>query len=404
MHIERRQREARASWLSFAGFTKVAAIILLPNLASLEWALQVAITRHDYLWAAAAVALCAMAAALLAVAQRDEALAFLAGLAANLAASLFVWHLYSPALPSWVSVVQANAIASSCVALLWLGAHRFLGERQSGQLLAIQARLGLVMHTALLCLPLLSIQIHPGMPPVSFFAEIGSPAGWLALLLSAAAAFWHVAVSMPRGRLHVLAIAGLSVGVLAACTVSPWDTGNWRSFHVLLLSWCVLGLSATIAGSVMLSSPVPGRFAALFPPRELRRWLEGIGLAILAIVLPNCWADPYRPIAPAAAILTVSGIAGMLALWSRRPHYVWISGLLIDLIGVLFWSSWGPQTALGFLLTNALGLAVAGALLDRHRTLASERGGSAHCSTSLLLFFCFRGQRRSGPCCSRRAS
>ena len=362
MNIERHSLAARASWLSFIGFTDAAPVILLPNLVSLFWALQVAIARHEYLWAAAAVSVCAAAAALLAAAQRNEALAFLAGLGANLATSLVVWHLYSPSLPSWIAIVQANVIASSGVALAWLELRRLLAERQSGQLLPIQAWLGLGMNTAMLILPLLRIQMDPGTLPVLFLAEIGSPAGWLALLLSAAAAYRHASLSTPRGRLHVLGIAGLSVGILAACTVSPWDIGSWRSFHVLLMTWCALGLAATIAGSVMLSAPVPGRFTALFQPGELPRWLEGIGLAILVIVLPSCWTDPQRPIAPAAAILTVSGMAGMLALWSRRSHYVWISGLLIDLIGVLFWSSRGPDTVIGFLLANALGLAAAGAL------------------------------------------
>ena len=61
------------------------------------------------------------------------------------------------------------------------------------------------------------------------------------------------------------------------------------------------------------------------------------------MVLRNGWADPQRPLAPAAVVLTVCGMAGMLALWTRRPHYVWISGLLVDLIAVLFWFSWGPS-------------------------------------------------------------
>ena len=45
---------------SFAGFTNAAPLILLPNVATLLWALQLAIARHDYLWAAGEVCLCAV--------------------------------------------------------------------------------------------------------------------------------------------------------------------------------------------------------------------------------------------------------------------------------------------------------------------------------------------------------
>jgi hypothetical protein len=351
----RYQRSAPAmgkAWLSFVGFKNTAPIMLLPCIASIFWALNVAVVRQEYLWAAATISLCCAAAALLAAWQRNEKLAFLAGLGVNLAASLLVWRLYYPSLPSWLSVVQANAIASAGVTLLWLGVRRRLMDRRPGSFLAMQAMLGLAIHTALLILPLFRINADPGTPLGPSFAEIGSVVGWAALLLSSAAAYCHLAVSSPHGRIHVLGIAGLSAGVLAACMAGPWDNGQWRSFHVLLMIWCALGLAATIAGE----------FAAPFRPRELRRWLEGIGMAILAMVLHNCWRDPLRPIIPALAVFVVSVMAGMLALWSRRQHYVWISGLLLNLIGLLFWSAWGSFTVTGLLLMNALGLAAAAAI------------------------------------------
>jgi hypothetical protein len=347
---------------SFAKFRKAAPAILLPCIASIFWALNVAVIRQEYLWAAAAISLCAAAAALLAAWQHNEKLAFLAGLGVNLATSLIVWHLYYPSLPSWISVVQGNAIASSGAALLWLGVRHRLLDRRPGPFLAMQAMLGLAIHTILLLLPLLRINADPGTPLGPFFAEIGSLAGWAALLLSSTAAYCHLAVSSPHGRIHVLGIAGLSTGVLAACTAAPWDHGQWQSFHVLLMIWCVLGLAATIVGSVTFSPRAAGRFTTLFRPRELRRWLEGIGMAILVIVLDNSWRDPLRPIIPALAVFVVSVVAGMLALWSRRQHYMWISGLLLNLIGLLFWSVWGSFTVTGLLLMNALGLAAAAAI------------------------------------------
>jgi hypothetical protein len=359
-------------FFSFAGFESAAPAILAPCVLVVRWALHGADVRQDYVWAAVAVALCGAASALLAVWRRSEVLAFLAGLAANLATSLVVWQWYHPRPPAWLAVVQANVIASASVALAWLGIRRLLAERRPGPLLALQSALGLGAHTVLMLLPLGTLLAEPGVPPGPLFADIGSVAGWAALVLSAIAMFWDLAVRAPRGRLHVLAITGVSAGILAACTASPWDTGNWLSYHVLLLAWCLLGLAGTAIASVLFSFRVTGlsdeggevharRFADIFRPRALRHWLEGIGLAILVLTLPSTWGDPLRPMVPAGAVLAVSLMAGVLAIGTRRPHYVWISGLLLDLVGLLFWWAWGPGTPISFVLMNALGLAVAAA-------------------------------------------
>jgi hypothetical protein len=361
-----------ARFLSFAGFGAASPSILASGVFVVLWALHGAGERQDYLLAASAVALGGTASALLAVWRRSERLAFLAGLAANLAASLLVWQICHPRPPVGLMVVQANVIASASVAAAWLGIRRLLAERSAGPLLALQSALGLGVHTILLLLPLAYLIAEPGTPPEPSVAQIGSPVGLAALLLSAATAFWELARRAPRERLHVLGIAGLSAGILAACTASPWDTGNWLSYHILLLAWCLLGLAGTAVAAVLFSFHVTGLsaeggeaharcFADIFRPRALRHWLEGIGLAILVLTLPSVWGDPLRPMVPAAAVLAVSLMAGALAIGTRRPHYVWISGLLLDLVGLLFWWSWGPGTLISFVLMNALGLAVAAA-------------------------------------------
>src|SRR5262249_27004075 len=92
VNVEEHQPEAstlRLAWFSFAGFQRAAPVLLFPCIASILWALNLAVVGQEYLWAAAAVSLCAVAAALLAVCRRSEELAFLAGLSANLATSLF---------------------------------------------------------------------------------------------------------------------------------------------------------------------------------------------------------------------------------------------------------------------------------------------------------------------------
>jgi hypothetical protein len=64
----------------------------------------------------------------------------------------------------------------------------------------------------------------------------------------------------------------------------------------------------------------------------------------------------------------------MLAVWSRRPGYVYISGLLFNVVGILAWQAWlvdevgivswmawGPGILNHFLSVNALCLALASA-------------------------------------------
>ncbi len=322
-----------------------------------------------------------------AVRERSPGYAFTAGLLANisltggyaLAVVTRGRHLDAPEI---VFILQLGSLMAALWALAWmltrldsaggaLGVRLRPAERRLEPLLTTQAALGFVVHTVLLSWPLVEVWSSPGTKPDPFFADVGSPVGWLALLLTAATAFWYLAVNWPRVRIHVLGIVGLSVGVLAACTASPWDTGNWRSFHVLEIAWSMLGLAATVAGVVTFSLRVAGlnsadgsepharRFTALFRPYELRRWLEGIGLAILVLSLRGGWSDPWRPTSSAASILIVSLMAAALAIWSGRQRYVWISGLLLDLLGLLYWSAWGPFTGISFLLTNALCLAVA---------------------------------------------
>jgi hypothetical protein len=102
--------------------------------------------------------------------------------------------------------------------------------------------------------------------------------------------------------------------------------------------------------------------ADLFPAGRVRRWLEGVGLGLLVLVLRGGWQDPARPYSPAAATLVVSVMAGALAFWFRRGHYVYASGLLWNIMGVLLWWAWGRGTWDVFLLTNALCLAAGSAL------------------------------------------
>jgi hypothetical protein len=371
--------------VSFAGAARVAELIAAPAGVVVLWALLL----EDGIAAAAAVGTVSLACALVAAWRGNERLAFLAGLGANLAVSLLVAHLHRPQpLARWlVPLVQANAMASAAVALVWLLLRRpdvlrllkknyFIDTERilsvPGPLLVLQGLLGLAVHTLLLLAPLGLLLLDPGSRLPADFHAVGL-GGWLVLPVAAAAALLVLGEVRRGDRIHVLGLCGLSVGVLAACAVIPWDTGNWLSYHALLAGWGTLGLAAVAAGSAAVALRRAGRKAAdgepqaafiagLFPTFWVRRWLEAIGAAVVLLALRGAGADPWRPLAPAVATFLVSLMAAALALWDRRGSYVYASGLLFDLTGLWLWASWGEQTVPAFLLANALGLGLSAAL------------------------------------------
>src|SRR5262249_16292560 len=149
---------------------------------------------------------------------------------------------------------QANIVTTSLVALLWLWLRQRLeGWRERGLLqglLTVQCALGLAGNSLLLLVPLVRLFAEPGSTLPSSLVEMGYGGGWVALLLAAAAAFWHLDRVLPRWRVHVLGLLGVEAGIQVACFAGLWDTGNWLSFHVLTGAWCLLGLAVVAAGTV----------------------------------------------------------------------------------------------------------------------------------------------------------
>ena len=364
-----------ARWLPRVAFDagQLATGVNYVNLFTAVVALRAVAVLGDYRTPAVSALLFSVAVALLAAALRGEHLAFEAALGVNLAVSLLMLHV-APNVPfGWpIYFVQANVAAGAAAALGWLGFRLLRPDwPPGGILLGLQSALGLAVHTLLLLVPLGLLALDPGSPPTRDVAVAGHAGGWLALALAGAAAFLHGAVTAPRRRVHVLGVVGLSAGVMLACLAARWDSGRWLSFHVLSASWALIGFAAVAVGSAAHALRVVGpsaseaggaaaaRFADLFPGRAVRRWLEGLGVAVVLLALRGTGDDPYRPYVPAALTLVVSLMAAALTFWHPRARYVYASGLLLDLVGVLFWAAWGPGTPDSFLLANALGLAVA---------------------------------------------
>jgi hypothetical protein len=303
--------------------------------------------------------------------ERAPGYAFSAGLVVNVAVSLIIWHSHGQLAPAdwWVDLLQANVMATASVALLWFMARKqLLGEaalhRAPSSYLVLQVGLGLAGNAVLLCSPLFWIISQPGESLPAQLLPMGYLGGWLALGLAMAAAFWYADQLAPAKRGHVLALLGLALGILAACSADLWAApGSWVAYHVLLATWTGTGLVILAAERVAelqdrtLSEFSPFPFLArllAFSPREFRAWLDGIGLLVIGLALRGAWEDPARPYWSTGAILAVSAMAAAVALRSGLSVYAHISGLLINVAGSMLWVAWGPPTLISFAYTQVL--------------------------------------------------
>jgi hypothetical protein len=328
-----------------------------------------------YSIAGVAAVVTALSFAVLAVAGESEGLAFVAASLGNVAASLFVAQVYRDQSSDLTvqAIVRANIVASSVGAIIWLAMRRYLRiARSAGPLLRVQSVLGLVANSLFLLLPLASVVFDPGGGVATSLRPEYPISGWPALLLAAVAAFWHARQIAPERRLDVIGIGWLSAGVLLACHVWRWDSGNWLSYHVLTASWALLGLAGVAVGSIVYALRTPGGadfrrepqvrwLAGLVYANGIRRWVEISGAGVAALSFWGAWGDPYSPYSSAAGTLLVSVLFAALAIWFRQTRHVWTSGLLFNLTGIVIWLGRNGNSLDGFLLTNVIGLALAGA-------------------------------------------
>ena len=342
---------------------------------------------EEALWAAAGIALAATACAAMAVWRRQEAWAFAAALGTNGAASLVVWYFQRQALPSlalrewWVRLVQANAIASSSVALVWLAARKRLYELRefsvrTSPLLALQTALGAATVLALGMYGAGQIILDPAqMRPVP--VNLAASPGWIGLALAAAATAWYLGQVAPGNLLHVAVGLGLGTGVLLAAAARvhaptlplPAWLSPWIGYHTLMAAWAAVALAVLAAGilgrNLRLAkqndpqAPEAATPEPLLPPALVRDWVTVLGTLAIVLGLLYARADPARPWWSLASILCAGFCAGVLAMWQRRPGYVWLSGLTFNVAATVAWIAWGMPNLASFAGFNVLGLALA---------------------------------------------
>ena len=128
-----------------------------------------------------------------------------------------------------------------------------------------------------------------------------------------------------------------------------------------------------------------------------------MGALAVALAVLHCLHDPLRPWWSVGAILAVGLAAGLLAVWLRRPAYVWLSCLLLNLAGTILWWSWADAavsvldwnlpTVVGLVEANVLALAIGSlvwtliGVLHRPGVPHIQRGGhvvpTAHAAAQL---------------------
>jgi hypothetical protein len=357
-----------AIWVRVAG---IAAIIL---------GLKAAFFHADYdnerLWAAAAIAIASTAGATMAVWRRREGWAFAAALGVNLAASLVVWHFEEASNLSfgqwWVRLVQANVIASSLVALFWLAAHKRLYALKEwnltdSPLLAAQTALPVLGNVAILVLPVFSLIVNPqGLP--SWMHDFSDPPGWLGLLLCTGAAAWYLYQTRAGTMLHVLGGLLLGAGVLITCTASGANISrhsDWLEYHLLFTSWAAAAmvvLGAAFAGKNLrlpakndprLVLPITDR-TFVFPKYLAATWVTVMGSLAVLLALLYCHEDLSGAWWRLRALVGLSLMAGIVALWVQSAGHVFVSGLLLNAAGTVAWIAWRPGGILVLVDINVL--------------------------------------------------
>jgi hypothetical protein len=307
----------------------------------------------------------------------------------------------------WVLVLQLGTLGAAAWAGACLASRRWITawceepeQPLAKPLMRAQLALGIIGNVILMWLPLGHEYLIPDEPLSAALVQVGDGAGWLALMLSAGVVFWYVNMTVPLGRVHVLGFVGACLVLLMACA------GNtaalpWVSYHVLIAAGAIFALlflasgivaaSWRMAGLTLPSPPLRGRgigdegaehseaiapspptpillstgaeegrwLTELLPAQAVRGWLIGMGIALVLLALRGGWWDPQRPYWSVAGVMTASSLATALAVWIQHQRYVYASGLLANLAGILVWAVHGPQTFTGFLAANALCLAMA---------------------------------------------
>src|SRR5262249_11408754 len=134
----------------------------------------------------------------------------------------------------------------------------------------------------------------------------------------------------------------------------------WLSYHVLTTAWLAVG-----AGTLALG------WRRVHPTTA---WVTAIGALVLSLVVRGVETDPAGAGWSAIIVLCLSGLAGALALCTGREHFVYASGLLVNLAGTICWLGWDGVSLVNLALAHIAAFAAGGvvwSLVSRTRQAAA---------------------------------
>jgi hypothetical protein len=300
-------------------------------------------------WSAGTVLGVAVLAGMLAAWTRHPGGAFVAGLGVNLAVSLGWWraNLGEPAELWWVPLVQLNAAAVACAALVWLGvsfrrARGAVDKPASSIFLDLQCLLACMGNAVVLVGAALLLVDHPIAPPAAV-SQAGSVWGWLLLGWTSLPGVLHWRLRRGLGVGTLLPQFLLPLAVLVAASAAAFEPRPWLAYHVLHIGFILVGVVLLTLGR------------KVFSPQVLRRWLALVIILIVALSLRWWDRDPAAPWSSAAGLLAAAVLAGACAISGGGQGVVWTSGLLLAAIGPIL-----THNAAGSELLDPLAVVVAG--------------------------------------------
>jgi hypothetical protein len=306
-----------------------------------------------------------------------------------------------------VRLVQLNVITAAVFGLAWLTLRAML-RLESGipNLLGTQIALA-ILGVACLILPAAAALFVAPVGSLRFVSHVGNPLGWLAVgaTIAAAARVWgrHLE-QLPAALVANLLAAG---GLMIAFAAANWDSGNWLSFHAMMV--CAIATTAgTLSAALIISRRSWGTAQALAPALpDLQS--EGIGAGPIAlqyfaqrpttgvsglkpefllwITIQSGWVvllalramlgDPQQPWWSSTSMLAVCLVWLAASWWAASPGLLYAAGFLLNLGATLWWFSY-PVADLLAINGAVLGIFGTAAMVLHfqllHRTGTPRRG------------------------------
>ncbi len=325
--------------------------------------------------------------------ERIAGYAFVAGLLLNLAVTVAQLLAVASVGGSMnrvvlVQVIQLNAIATGCFALVWLAVLNWWMRGASGEqnvlteyYLKFQVGFGLVLNGLIIAPLVVWMSARPDWPGIATF-EAGNLRGWLALLITLLAAFWFFKAFDRKLEAWLPFVAASAIGSLAAFDIQRAQSGTWAGYHTLLVASALTGWLMLLARKLpaylkreeagTLSETSVHKTQNFLAPDwkwDAALYASIAGAWTVLLALRAAPSDPAKPWWSMGALVAMSALAAGLNWETLSRAYLYTAGILLNLAASIWYITRWPYTenfnenvsmALGFIEANVIALALPG--------------------------------------------